>query len=832
MLHVPWFHELPVQLVYLVLPFVSVPFLHLHGFVFAVVAVGTACFILTLHTRNEGAADGVANVGGIAIPWLYRSCRQLGTPVVVFFVMAPVLASFLCGIQTVCPMDWLPMCALFCSTLAAGHLYAAHELQVYSGSHSRTDEDQPLLTVDAQLKPASARAASGTSVSGVQALTVLLCAVSVIAVRFLFASLLQVMGAPFSTILLSVGLVGLCHAFVQLLAVGDHMPGERSTRMSQCVIRCRGAAVLAAYTGVMLLTWSAYAGARGAGDREPDAPPPSPQPVLALGFVGMLIAASTLARTVSPAVLFSDFYGRIAVLVHFWLLYTVAEFLACDAFAAHQWSLGLAFFLCLATIPVLSGALVAVPRIWANPFLLSGIWSPKLLVIAYVLGLAWVLVGALSLPLLAQPAPSEGCEEDARVWTGVRLSALLPFAMYFLNEVAQALEGVLYTHDPAVLCNERPLQVRRSLGLFRGVVVVLPVVALVALCALAGQAMAAAGAFGGACVAVDRAAWWLLGWLLAVLALLAVSLGKVNTTVAAPDTEVLEMTSTSPRRSTSPHSSWSFSSLPAVRRVVNPGQLNDEGLRAIQCIQEALDPDSERFQCDLRAVRAIPEYGASVLYQILSFNDGALVQLLPFCENSAKYTNALRNLYNSTKEGLEPVGMNLPPYWQMTELEDRELHLGVAADRRTMFKVLEEPANIWLALCNQLADDDFNSIFTGYPSQRVAQKTNEVRATFAQSKREVLQKLISARDLKSQLMKFSSSFGSRSEGTDGSALGSSILLAIPDAVSSPFSSAASSTLSGPAGAGGGGSRSSSRSGRARPTYSDDGDRELHGPYSL
>eukprot|EP01006_Ploeotia_vitrea_P006097 TRINITY_DN12265_c0_g1_i1.p1 TRINITY_DN12265_c0_g1~~TRINITY_DN12265_c0_g1_i1.p1 ORF type:complete len:943 (+),score=-33.95 TRINITY_DN12265_c0_g1_i1:411-2831(+) len=154
-------------------------------------------------------------------------------------------------------------------------------------------------------------------------------------------------------------------------------------------------------------------------------------------------------------------------------------------------------------------------------------------------------------------------------------------------------------------------------------------------------------------------------------------------------------------------------------RIVDPNLLNDHSQRVLGDIRATFDPDKPEFKRDLRATCLIPEYGASLLYQLLSLHEGMLTQLLVFVEGSDKVTNALRQLYTCTRDGISELythedgtpARTLPSWGNMMELETRESALGVATDNRAMFHLLQGPADIWLNTLNEMTEKDFEAIF-------------------------------------------------------------------------------------------------------------------------
>eukprot|EP00667_Euglena_gracilis_P002709 EG_transcript_2711 len=713
----------------LLLPLLTVPALHISLVLSGLVLVGCAGLALLLQLQRELPADATQPAVEVAVPWLFRVCIQSGSVLAVLFVLLPQVSALLCHTRPDCPPGDALVCALYCSLLASGHLYTTRELILYASGRMKSDEVQPLLPPETRARPVSYRA----GLTGVQALTVLLCGGSVVALGLLLGSALSGTEVSFGVVMTSVGLLSLARSLGLLLAVGDALPVSRTTVGSRKVIGLRSAVLFVVYGAILLLVWPAHY--RLLTLASPEALP-TLRPMAALCSIGLIVAGNTVARSLSIPGLLSDVSFRLCTLVHAGLLMNLSLWLGNEVFAGQLGPVGVAVLLLLASFPVTSCAVVPGVRVWRNPATVSGVPHPKGLLLGYGLVLLWVISAVICL-----------------CGTAVRGSALplpllclLPFAMYMANELCQAVEALVHMYDLSpVMRADRALQEKRAISLLRGVVTLLPILMLAALVAPLWQlAQQAAGSGGG-----GGLLWLLLLGFAPLVALLALALGDLNHATGVDFYEVLEMTSTSPQSRTS---SFTLASAPPVRRVINVDQLNAEGLRAVSCIQGALDPDSERFQLDLRATRAVPEYGASILYQILSFNEGSLVQLLPFCEDSARYSNALRELYNTTRDGLALNGLHLPPYWQMTELEGRELTLGIEPDRRTMFQILQEPANIWLALCNRLADDDFQSIFTSDPSLKVQQTTQAVRELFAESKRELLQKVISARNLKAALM--------------------------------------------------------------------------------
>eukprot|EP00668_Euglena_longa_P034640 GGOE01044468.1.p1 GENE.GGOE01044468.1~~GGOE01044468.1.p1 ORF type:complete len:796 (-),score=257.75 GGOE01044468.1:351-2738(-) len=727
----PWLRDVALQMGCLLLPLLTVPALRISIMLSALVVLGCAGLALLVQLQQEDLqmpTDTVQPPVEVAVPWLFRVCVQSGSVLAVVFVLLPQVSAMLCSVRPNCPTGDALVCVLYCSVLASGHLYTTRELILYASGRMKSDEGQPLLPPDSRAKPISYRA----GISGVQALTVLLCGASVVALGLLLDSALSGPEASCGVVMATVGLLSLARSFGLLLAVGDAMSSTRITAGSRKVIGLRSLFLFVVYGVVLLLAWPAHYQLHTFA--EPEALP-TLRPIVGLCSIGLILAGNTIARSLSIPGPLSDVSFRLSTLVHAGLLVNLSIWLANDIFASQTGPIGVALGLLLASFPVMSCAVVPAFRVWRNPSTISGIPSPKGFLLSYGLILLWV-IGAVA--CLCKSAV-HGYE------LSLPLLCLLPFPMYIANELCQAMEALVQMHDlSAMLRADRALQEKRVLSVLRGVVTLLPILLLAALAAPMWQGtLQVSGSQGGG-----------LSWLLMLsfgllVALLSLALGDLTHATGVDFYEVLEMTSTSPR---SCASSITLVSAPPVRRIVNVEQLNAEGRQALSCIQGALDPDSERFQLDLRATQAVPEYGASILYQILSFNEGSLVQLLPFCEDSARYSNALRELYNTTRDGLAVGGLHLPPYWQMTELEGRELALGIEPDRRTMFQILQEPANVWLVLCNRLADEDFQSIFTSDPSLKVKQTAQVVRDLFVESKRDLLQKVVSARNMKAMLL--------------------------------------------------------------------------------
>jgi hypothetical protein len=741
----PWRGDFPLQAAYLLLPLLPVPLSPLNVTVAGIAAVLCAAVLAALHPTHEIPSEGtiVAMAPDVAVPSLLRLAVRVGPPLGLAFLAAPHAGAVLCTRLAPRLLEWFPTCATYCCVLASGHLYTTHELLTFLGGHGGSDEGRPLLPLSPYHPTKPSGGGQHPGLSGVQSLTVLLAGVSFAALGVLATDTLSG-SAPFGVIMGAVGTLGALRAAALLLAVGDTAPALRPSLWSRQVTGARSLLLCLLYGAVLVLVWPVHTQT----PQDPEGPlVPSLRPISASCSLGLIAAVNTFGRSLSIQGALSDTSFRIATLVLAALLVNLTHWLTADAFADHTARLLTAFGLCLLGAAAVSWSPATAVRLWCNPRALVGVPWPRALLGIYGLSAVWCITTGAWMGLAAASG----------VWSFSQLlppSLLLPIALYHHNELCQALETLLQTFDAAgpVRLRDHTPKERRTLAALRGVAVLYPVAAVVFL--IAGGLQVTASAPVAASTLGCAAPWFAFLTLAPLLLLGAFAVGG-HTGPPQEGQEVLEMTSTGPRTPKDIDDGGSMGSsatlvttAPPIRRVVNVGQLNDDGLRALGCIQQALNPESERFRLDLLATRAVPEYGASILYQILSFNEGSLVQLLPFCEDSAKYANALRELYNTTRDGLAGVGLQLPAYGQMTELEGRELRLGIAPDRRTMFQILQEPANVWLALCNSLEDADFDSVFTNAPTARVGNSIRIARALFADAKRDMLQQVVSARNLK------------------------------------------------------------------------------------
>jgi hypothetical protein len=411
--------------------------------------------------------------------------------------------------------------------------------------------------------------------------------------------------------------------------------------------------------------------------------------------------------------------------------------------------LQLSYVVCVVVLAV--GALTSwtALRLFATSGVASSVCRPKSVFMAYVFstGSVYVILYYPSFNLFhgstsgsgtaVQPPSSCGQDKMPLVWWFLTCVVLL-----INNELARAMESVVCTTPNGYLYNDDGISTEALLSSLLCVIALLPMLIVIAMIAFVSQVIphiAPAALLNGWCPPIANEDTTVL-MIIMTAALFVTALfhsicignkhgwidedeemhGACGSVLPTSCTELQSLTKA--HHTPPPPLSGAFDLFNAdvrlspvrLRRAINSdSHLDMDGRHAaVDSIQACLDPGRARFQQDLVAIRTIPEYGASVLFQLLSINEGSLLQLLPFMQHSAKYVNSFRELYNTTREGLLEQGVVLPAFGHMTELENQETLLGVELDHRTMFNILQEPANIWLNLCSRLNDDEFNAIFT------------------------------------------------------------------------------------------------------------------------